>query len=178
MAACCSPVVVALPPDQLHRSQSLLGGKGVAFVAGGDTRQDSVRNALDAVAADTVLIHDGARPCASPDLVYEVLAALADADAVVPVLPVDDTLKEVEGTRVLSTVDRARFRRVQTPQAFRASALRAAHDAARRDDFTATDDAQLVERNGGRVVAVPGRWTNIKLTRPEDFAVAERYLER
>lgn len=167
---------MALPPDHLHSAAELLGAPGVAFVAGGETRQDSVWNALETISAATVLIHDGARPCVSKALVNEVIARLEDADAVVPVLPVDDTLKEVDGAAIVSTVDRSRLRRVQTPQGFKADPLRSAHVAARSEDFVGTDDAQLVERNGGRVVTVKGSWENLKLTRPGDFTVAELYL--
>jgi 2-C-methyl-D-erythritol 4-phosphate cytidylyltransferase len=155
----------------------LLGNEGVAFVAGGETRQESVRNALEGIVADRIVIHDGARPFVKEDLVHRVLDALEGADAVIPVLPVDDTLKEIDGDRVLGTIDRNRVRRVQTPQAFRTEALRAAHEAASRDGFVGTDDAQLVERNGGRVVTVDGQWSNLKLTRPEDFAVADLYAD-
>lgn len=172
----CTPVVVALPPDRMGVARELASGPHVAFVPGGETRQDSVRNALDAISSEVILVHDGARPLVKRELVHSVILALGDADAVVPVLPVDDTLKEVEGGRVLRTADRTRFRRIQTPQAFRAGALRAAHKAAERDGFVATDDAQLVEMNGGRVVTVDGSRTNIKLTRPEDFEVAELYM--
>ena len=157
-------------------SEELLDRASVAFVAGGETRQDSVWNALDLVSSDRILIHDGARPCVPLALVHEVIAKLDDADAVVPVLPVDDTLKEVNGERVVATVDRDRLRRVQTPQGFRADALRAAHEAARAEGFVATDDAQLVERNGGRVVTVEGDWANLKLTRPDDFTIASMHL--
>jgi 2-C-methyl-D-erythritol 4-phosphate cytidylyltransferase len=169
---------VALPPERVDAARELLGMSHVAFVAGGATRQDSVAHALEAISAERILIHDGARPCVTEDLVADVVAALAHADAVVPVLPVDDTLKEVDGERVLTTVDRTRVRRVQTPQGFREDALRAAHEAAKRDGFIGTDDAQLVERNGGKVITVDGRLTNLKLTRPQDFSVAEMYLAR
>lgn len=124
------------------------------------------------------MIHDGARPCVTEELVTEVVAALERADAVVPVLAVDDTLKVVDGERVLDTIDRSMVRRVQTPQGFREGALRAAHDRAEREGFVGTDDAQLVERNGGTVITVAGRLTNLKLTRPQDFSVAEMYLGR
>jgi 2-C-methyl-D-erythritol 4-phosphate cytidylyltransferase len=170
--------VVALPPDRLDAAAELLGEQNVAFVAGGETRQHSVWNALEAIASDRILIHDGARPCLTEDLVHEVIAAIEHADAVVPVLPVDDTLKEVNGDTVISTVDRTRFRRVQTPQGFREAALRDAHEIARREGFIGTDDAQLIERNGGKVITIDGRPTNLKLTRPQDFAVAEMYLVR
>jgi 2-C-methyl-D-erythritol 4-phosphate cytidylyltransferase len=167
-----------LPPDRLDASADLLGATDVAFVAGGETRQDSVWNALDAVSTERTLIHDGARPLVTLDLIHDVLGALDDADAVVPVLPVDDTLKEVDGDRVKSTVDRSRLRRVQTPQGFRTEILRAAHDAARAVGFVGTDDAQLVERIDGRVVTVQGRFENLKLTRPDDFTIAELYRRR
>ena len=157
-------------------ARDLISGPNVAFVPGGETRQDSVRNALEAVSSDVILVHDGARPLVKRELVHAVILALGGADAVVPVLPVDDTLKEVQDGQVVRTPDRSRFRRIQTPQAFRADALRAAHEAALRDGFVATDDAQLVEMNGGRVVTVEGSRTNIKLTRPEDFEVAELYM--
>ena len=166
-----------MPADLLEASESLTR-EGVAFVAGGETRQDSVWNGLQAVTSERVVIHDGARPFARPELVERVLAALDDADGAIPVLAVDDTLKEVDGATVVRTVDRSVIRRVQTPQAFRAQPLRAAHERAAREGFVATDDAQLVEMFGGRVVAVEGQATNIKLTRPEDFEIAELYAKR
>jgi 2-C-methyl-D-erythritol 4-phosphate cytidylyltransferase len=174
----CAPIVVALPPDRLDAAGELVGASHVAFVAGGETRQHSVRNALEAVSSERIVIHDGARPCVTEELVTEVVAALERADAVVPVLAVDDTLKVVDGERVLDTIDRSMVRRVQTPQGFREGALRAAHDRAEREGFVGTDDAQLVERNGGTVITVAGRLTNLKLTRPQDFSVAEMYLGR
>lgn len=175
-AAGCAPIVVALPPEQMEVAGELTGSQQVAFVPGGETRQDSVWNALDAISAERILIHDGARPLVTLSLVHEVIAALDAADAVVPVLPVDDTLKEVDGERVVGTIDRSRFRRVQTPQGFRADILRAAHEAARAEGFVATDDAQLVERRGGNVVTIAGRFENLKLTRPDDFTIASLYL--
>ena len=162
----------------MDMSAQLIGSPDVAFVAGGDTRQDSVWNALEVVSSDRILIHDGARPCVSLSLVHKVLAKIDHADAVVPVLPVDDTLKEVEGENVIATVDRTRMRRVQTPQGFKGGPLREAHEVARRDGFVGTDDAQLVERNGGLVVTVEGSWDNLKLTRPDDFTIASMYLRR
>jgi 2-C-methyl-D-erythritol 4-phosphate cytidylyltransferase len=173
----CSPIIVALPPEMMHESSRFIGAPNVAFVAGGETRQDSVWNALETLSTDRVVIHDGARPVVSVDLLKDVIAALDDADAVVPVLPVDDTLKEVDAESVVATIDRTRFRRVQTPQGFRAGPLREAHTRAREEGFVATDDAQLVERNGGRVVTVEGRFENLKLTRPVDFKIASMYLQ-
>jgi 2-C-methyl-D-erythritol 4-phosphate cytidylyltransferase len=136
-------------------------------VAGGDTRSASVRAGLHAVPDDatTIVVHDAARPVPVPEVWARVLAAVADgADAAVPAVPVADTLREVGG----STVDRSRFLAVQTPQAFRGAALRAAHEGAR----VGTDDASLVEATGGRVVVVEGDPVNIKITTPHDLRVA------
>ncbi len=171
-------MIVALPPDRLAEASDLLKREGVAFVEGGETRQDSVRNALNAVTSDRIVIHDGARPFAEKTLVHRVITALEGADAVVPVLPVDDTLKEVNGDIVVRTIDRDVIRRIQTPQAFRAQPLRDAHDMALSRQMIGTDDAQLVEINGGRVVTVPGQASNLKLTRPEDFLTAELLARR
>jgi 2-C-methyl-D-erythritol 4-phosphate cytidylyltransferase len=115
---------------------------------------------------DVILVHDAARPVPVPGLWQRVRAAIeAGADAAVPAVPVADTLREVGGT----TVDRSRLVAVQTPQAFRASALRAAHAGAPEG----TDDASLVEATGGRVVVVDGDPANIKITTPVDLSLAE-----
>jgi 2-C-methyl-D-erythritol 4-phosphate cytidylyltransferase len=137
-------------------------------VAGGATRSASVRSGLAVVpeAATVIVVQDAARPVPVPAVWARVLEAVAGgADAAVPGVPVSDTLREVGG----STVDRSRFVAVQTPQAFRAAALRAAHG----DAPEGTDDASLVEATGGRVVVVDGDPTNIKITTPHDLTVAE-----
>jgi 2-C-methyl-D-erythritol 4-phosphate cytidylyltransferase len=145
-------------------------------VAGGATRADSVRAGLGAVPADAsvVVVHDAARPLASAELFAAVVDAVRSgrADGAVPVLPVADTLKRVDGDRVVATVDRTGLVAVQTPQAFAAAGLRAAH----RDAGQATDDAGLVESVGLSVQTVPGDPRNLKLTRPEDLALAEALL--
>lgn len=146
-----------------------------AVVAGGVRRSDSVRAGLAAVPADVdvVIVHDAARPLASPALFDAVAAAVrAGADAAVPGVPVVDTVKEVDGSRVLATLTRAGLIAVQTPQAFRASALRDAH----RDAGDASDDAALVEANGGTVIVVPGEEANRKITTPTDLTVADALL--
>jgi 2-C-methyl-D-erythritol 4-phosphate cytidylyltransferase/2-C-methyl-D-erythritol 2,4-cyclodiphosphate synthase len=145
---------------------------------GGATRQESVRAGLEALAAhrpDVVLIHDAARPFASPALISRAIAAATRGGAGVPGLPVSDTVKAVDDAgRIVETVDRTRLRVVQTPQAFAFPALLAAHRNAinaRRDDFT--DDAALAEWAGMTVSVFPGDSANIKLTTAEDFARAE-----
>jgi 2-C-methyl-D-erythritol 4-phosphate cytidylyltransferase len=144
-------------------------------VPGGATRADSVRAGLAAVDpdAEVVVVHDAARPLASPALFAAVVAAVrAGADGAVPALPVADTLKRVDGDRIVATVDRTGLVAVQTPQAFAAASLRAAH----RGGGEATDDAGLVEAWGGTVVTVPGEPGNLKITGPGDVVVAEALL--
>ena len=141
-------------------------------VAGGATRSESVRNGLAAVpgSAGVICVHDAARPFASAELFRSVIAAVrSGADGVVPALPVADTIKVVSPDgRVLSTPERASLVSIQTPQAFRASALRAAHAAGGEG----TDDASLVEAHGGNVITIPGERRNRKITHPDDLAWA------
>jgi len=135
-------------------------------VRGGDTRSASVRAGLATVGdSDYVLVHDAARPLATAQLFARVLDALvAGADAAIPALAITDTIKRVSDGDVVGTVDRENLVTVQTPQGFRLEALLAAH--ASGDD--ATDDAALVEANGGRVVTVAGEYGNMKITEPGD----------
>ena len=138
-------------------------------VVGGETRSASVRHGLAAVPADAdvIVIHDAARPYAEPALFLAVVAAVrAGADGAVPGVPLVDTVKQVtaDGT-VQATLDRTTLVTVQTPQAFRAAALREAH----AHGGEATDDAALVEQAGGRVVVVPGHADNRKITVPADL---------
>jgi 2-C-methyl-D-erythritol 4-phosphate cytidylyltransferase len=148
-----------------------------AVVTGGKTRADSVRRGIDAVPAEA---HDAARPLAPPSLFAAVLEALREDGIVgaVPGLALSDTIKVVDPSmNVTNTLNRASLVAVQTPQAFRAAALRDAHARAKGDpDAVATDDAMLVEASGGRVRVVAGHPDNIKITTPEDLATAERLL--
>jgi 2-C-methyl-D-erythritol 4-phosphate cytidylyltransferase len=137
-------------------------------VVGGDTRSASVRAGLAAVPDDAaiVVVHDAARPAATPALFAAVVDAVrSGADGALPGLAVVDTVKRVVDGVVVETLDRAALVTVQTPQAFRATALRAAHAAGGE----ATDDGALVESAGGRVVVVPGEPANVKLTTPADL---------
>jgi len=147
-------------------------------VLGGASRQASVRaglEALDSQSPDIVLVHDAARPFASPDLVCRAIAAVAATGAAIPVLPVTDTVKIVDDSgRVQQTLDRSRLRSVQTPQAFAFASLLAAHRRAAAlgyDEFT--DDAALAEWAGMTVEVFEGERTNVKLTTADDFARAE-----
>lgn len=137
-------------------------------VAGGDTRAASVRAGLAAVPAGAgiVVVHDAARPAASPALFAAVVDAVrAGADGAIPGVPVVDTVKRIEGDRVVATLDRGELIAVQTPQAFRADVLRTAHAGGGES----TDDSALVEAVGGRVVVVPGEPSNVKLTTRADL---------
>jgi 2-C-methyl-D-erythritol 4-phosphate cytidylyltransferase len=159
-------VVVVVPPQDAVREGA---------VAGGATRSESVRAGLAAIPMDATIIcvHDAARPLAGVDLYRRTIAAVIDgADAAIPAVAVADTIKVVADGVVVSTPDRASLVAVQTPQAFRAGALRRAHE--RGGD--ATDDAALVEDLGGVVVVVEGDATNRKITVPDDLSWARRLI--
>ncbi|MHC4971470.1 MAG: 2-C-methyl-D-erythritol 4-phosphate cytidylyltransferase [Planctomycetota bacterium] len=145
-------------------------------VAGGARRRDSVAAGLEALAPATgiVLVHDAARPLVPPEVVARVAEAATHAPAVVPVVPVTDTIKHVEGRRVVETPDRAALVAVQTPQAFRVDLLRRALEAS---DSDATDEAALVEALGVEVVTVAGDPQNLKITAPADLQVAAALLQ-
>jgi 2-C-methyl-D-erythritol 4-phosphate cytidylyltransferase len=164
-------VVVAAPEDMLAAVTSVISDAVV--VGGGATRQDSVRNALAVLpeAVDVVLVHDAARAFTPPDVARRVIDAVrAGADAVIPVLPVTDTVKQVHlDESVARTLDRSMLRAVQTPQGFRRTTLDRAHAAG----VTATDDAGLAEALGVRVQTVTGAPEAFKVTTPFDLAVAE-----
>lgn len=183
---CCSAVVTVIHPDDaaLYRmaADGISGdGRLLPPVFGGENRQISVRNGLEALvphAPSRVLIQDAVRPFASPALYQAVLLALDACKGAIAALEVADTLKRAaETATILATVDRAGLWAAQTPQGFHFDAILAAHRAAAeagRADFT--DDAALLEWQGGAVALVPGEADNFKLTRPEDFARAERLL--
>lgn len=165
-------VVLVVPPARAGDAEDAVD----AVVAGGLSRTASVRNGLAAVPADAdvIVVHDAARPLAPADVFERVVAAVrAGADAAVPALPVADTVKRVRDNVVVETIDRSDLVGVQTPQAFRAAALRAAHAAA---DAEATDDAALVEAAGGRVVVVTGHERAAKLTTTRELDVLRAVL--
>lgn len=170
-------VLVPVPPGREAEAAELLvslGGRVLA-VTGGATRLASVRAALESVpeTAEIILCHDAARPMATPALFRAVIDGLADADAVVPVLPVRDTVKRVLHGSVLRTEPREELALAQTPQAFRSAPLRDAHARAERERLDFTDDASAVEWAGYRVRVVPGEPGNFKITSAEDLARAE-----
>jgi len=175
-AAGAQRIVIVTAADRIGDAADLLRGiAGGQAVVGGATRALSVQAglaALDLADDEPVLIHDAARPFVTSAHIQALLAALRDADGAVPALPVADTLKRGE-TVISATVPRDGLWRAQTPQAFRLATLRNAY-AAWPADAEPTDDAAVVEHAGGRVVMTPGDPMLMKLTYPEDFAMAER----
>lgn len=178
-------VIVVCHPDRVEEYRDALSGLAVDasldFVAGGDTRQASVAAGLAALPADTavVAIHDGARPLVPHALTERAIEALAQDPALAGVVvghASSDTIKLTDGELIIETPDRARLWAVQTPQVFRVEPLRRAFAAAEHDGFLGTDDASLVERIGEQVRLIEGPADNIKVTRPEDIAIAEAVL--
>ena len=177
-AASVRLIVVAAPPGEVEAVRQLLAPVApVTVVAGGAERQQSVAAALAVVPAEVgiVLVHDAARALTPATLVEQVAAAVRSGrPAVIPVLPVVDTIKEVgPGEVVLGTIDRSALRSVQTPQGFRRDVLAAAHGAGLDPH---TDDAGMVEKAGVPVTCVPGSELAMKITRPLDLILAEALL--
>jgi 2-C-methyl-D-erythritol 4-phosphate cytidylyltransferase len=169
-AAGLNEIVVALPEGEAAPD-------GCVGVPGGATRSASVRAALAAAGEGDVVVHDAARPLVEPALFTAALAALEGADAAVAAAQATDTIKEAgPDHRVTATLDRSRLWAIQTPQAFRRSALERALDVGDDVLAQATDDAWLVERAGGSVVVVPSTPANFKVTTPHDLTVAELLL--
>ena len=187
-------VIVLVSPDMEAEAARIIGRIDTAgaksatnavpirLVHGGSERADSVWAGLQAIPDEdaVVLIHDAARALTPPAMVRDVAKrVLEGAPAAVPVVPVADTIKEVAADSVLSTPDRSRLRAVQTPQAFRLSALRQANLDywAQQPEFTATDDASLMEWHGERVATVPGDTLAFKITAPIDLTLAHALTE-
>lgn len=178
-------LVIAQTETDFCRKQILAAAdlnNAVKLVAGGRRRQDSVYNglrSLDSPAERIVLIHDGVRPLVSQDLIDACIDGAMKWGACIPALPPVDTPKLVNDQGIIdSTVPRASLRMAQTPQAFRLDLILRAHAQARRSGLVATDDASLVEAMGMDVHVIAGRRENIKITTPEDLAVAEMLLKK
>ncbi|MFN8607660.1 MAG: 2-C-methyl-D-erythritol 4-phosphate cytidylyltransferase [Vulcanimicrobiota bacterium] len=179
-----SGVVVSAPAEQREVYLGLVREHGlnkvVKVVAGGAERQDSIRNALEALACqpdDAVAIHDGARPCLSGDLLERLLAALGQAQGSLPMVAVKDTIKRVdEQGRVLETLIRSELYAAQTPQMFRYQAILEVHRRAQADGYLGTDDCSLIEHYGGIIRAVEGDYRNLKVTTPEDLEMVGAYV--
>ncbi|MBM6775453.1 2-C-methyl-D-erythritol 4-phosphate cytidylyltransferase [Olsenella profusa] len=180
-------VVVCAPDRVLEVEKDVLAPltlrKPVALAPSGATRQDSVRSGLAAVPRDLefVAVHDAARPLIEVELIERAIATVrGDATLSGAILAARsvDTLKLVEGDTIIATPDRSFYWCAQTPQVFRTAKLSAAHRSAAREEYQGTDDASLVERIGGKVRVVEAPRDNIKVTVPEDLAIAEAALEQ
>lgn len=149
------------------------------IVPGGRERQDSVFHGLQSVddPESIVVVHDGVRPLIEPEVIARGIAQLEDNDGVVIGVPVKDTVKEAAEGMVKQTLDRTLLWAAQTPQIFPYRVLLDAFEKAMQERFYATDDSALVERYGGKIKMVPGSYTNIKVTTPEDLLIAALFLE-
>lgn len=155
--------------------------KPVQFIRGGDTRQASVYHGLQGLPpdADRVLIHDGARCLATPELFDRCSIALQSCDGLIAAIPVKDTIKVVDVDRVIqSTPDRANLWAAQTPQGFSVPLLKQCHEQGRQNGWEVTDDAALFEQCGLPVRIVEGEETNLKVTTPVDLAIAAFILQQ
>ncbi|HLH70325.1 MAG TPA: 2-C-methyl-D-erythritol 4-phosphate cytidylyltransferase [Candidatus Dormibacteraeota bacterium] len=174
-------VVVVGPPgqlDQVHQEVAAFRARRpIQVCEGGATRQQSVRAGLALLeGCEYVLVHDVARPLASPALARRVLAAAQQAGAAIPGLPLRDAIKRVEGHWLIESLDRSRLVLAQTPQGFRYQVLERAHFQAADAGLVGDDDAQLVAAAGHAVAVVAGEPANVKLTTPEDLMVVEALL--
>ncbi len=155
--------------------------KVAAIIPGGKERQNSVMNGLNAIREkadddDVVLIHDGVRPLVTEAILSESISVARIMDGALVAVPAKDTIKVVRNGIVVDTPPRDTLWQAQTPQSFRFGIIHAAHLAAEADGFIGTDDASLIERNGGKISVVRGDYRNIKITTPEDLILAEAFL--
>jgi len=171
-------IYVAVPPGYEPTIGELLSkySDRVKVYTGGTVRQESIYRGLKYISDEYVLIHDVARIMVTDKLIERVMHAVTKYDAVVPVIPVRDTIKEVEDSKVLRTLPRERLYIVQTPQGFRTKLMVKAYEKAQQEGYHGTDSASLVERYGVAVSAVEGEVSNIKLTYTEDVRLVECML--
>ncbi len=175
-------IIVALRAQDRGRFEQELGeaalARPVVLVEGGRYRQESVRNGLERVSpgVELVAVHDAVRPCVPVELIERVIQAAARTGAAIPGLPPVETVKQVENTRIRTTLPRERIVLAQTPQVFRLELLRRAYQQAEADEFVGTDEASLVEHLEVDVSVVPGSDRNIKITRQSDLALAQLFL--
>jgi 2-C-methyl-D-erythritol 4-phosphate cytidylyltransferase len=178
--ACIDEIVLVVPADDLESCfEKWIAGmplrKSVRLVAGGVERQDSVYQGIQSVGSgcDIMVIHDAVRPFVTSQMIESCVAEARVSGACIIGMPVMETAKRVISGEIESTLDRSTIWMAQTPQAFSADLIRKAHEQARRDHFIGTDDAMLVERLKRKVHILPGSRLNIKITTPEDLALAE-----
>jgi 2-C-methyl-D-erythritol 4-phosphate cytidylyltransferase/2-C-methyl-D-erythritol 2,4-cyclodiphosphate synthase len=171
-------IVVTYPEgDQRQFSEVVSTFHNVKLISGGETRFRSVRKGFESLNANgVVLIHDAARPLVSNSLVERILHSATEKGAVIPVLPVSDTVKEVEKDRIVRTIARDRLMLAQTPQGFHSSILAEAYSRVQNQDVT--DEAMLAELAGIEVFCIPGEVANLKITEHSDITLAEFYLRK
>ncbi|HKZ01147.1 MAG TPA: 2-C-methyl-D-erythritol 4-phosphate cytidylyltransferase [Pyrinomonadaceae bacterium] len=176
-------IIVVLPAEESAGFLSLADKAGLRkvkqVVPGGETRAESVSRGLAAIrtaTAEVVAVHDGARPFVTTEEIARTIDAATTSGAAILVAPLTDTVKEVRGSEVVRTLDRAHLRNALTPQCFRYELLAKAYKGADLQDPTLTDDSALVEKTGATVTAIEGSWRNIKITTPKDLALAEVLL--
>jgi 2-C-methyl-D-erythritol 4-phosphate cytidylyltransferase len=178
-------VVIAVLPGKEKMASKLLAPalkkfRKVEFIAGGQTRQESVFNALQRLSDSTthVLVHDGVRPFVNPNKVEELIGMLANEEAVILATPATDTVKLVASDHIAETLDRHHIFLAETPQGFKKEVLVEAHREAQKKRFTFSDDSALVEALGRRVAICPSDGKNLKITSPQDFALARLLLPK
>jgi 2-C-methyl-D-erythritol 4-phosphate cytidylyltransferase len=171
--------VVVTTAEDIDKMYNLLSGipgftQRFRVIAGGDERQDSVYNGLQALVPDTVmvLVHDGVRPLVSPEIIRHSIAVAAREGGCVAAVPVKDTIKKATGNKIIETIPRENLWQIQTPQTFRYEILMEAHLKAKGADYYGTDEASLVEWSGHPVMIVEGSNRNIKITTAEDLIIA------
>ena len=171
--------------QRIEREAPEILRKKTVLLEGGEHRQQSVSNALAAVAAssdDVVLVHDAVRPFVTDEIIHDVIAAAEKYGAAIAGVPAVDTVKQVErtaeGATIKATIPREKIVMAQTPQGFRYNVLKKAFDEAAADGMIGTDEASLVERSGHAVAVVMGSPRNIKITTPADLELAEFFLKR
>ncbi|MCK5826307.1 MAG: 2-C-methyl-D-erythritol 4-phosphate cytidylyltransferase [Desulfuromusa sp.] len=178
---------IVLPNDISYCQQQIIDRYGFSkvrkLVAGGPTRQDSVKNGLDALAEDgfdqphrPIIIHDGARPLFDCKQLSTLIDIVCQTGACTIGVPVKDTIKNVENNKITGSPDRNRLWQAQTPQGFQYQLIKEAFDQSTVDGFIATDDASLLERLGYQVQMLEGDYRNIKVTTPEDILIAVALL--
>ncbi|MCT8136407.1 2-C-methyl-D-erythritol 4-phosphate cytidylyltransferase [Anaerobacillus sp. CMMVII] len=178
----CEEIIVVANPNEIDEIAQLIHTYGITKVKrianGGAERQHSVYNGLKVVSkSEIALIHDGARPFVSEDLIHKLVEETEKSEAAILAVPIKDTVKESDGYNISRTVDRANLWSAQTPQAFALKTILAAHKWAEKNGFLGTDDASLLEAIQKDVSIVHGEYFNIKLTTPEDIVFAHSILQ-
>lgn len=165
----CNKIFLVCKKSELDTFKKIFSKENkIEYVIGGQTRQESVCNALDYVDSEYVLIHDGARPYYSQELLFNIIEKFNTFNAVIPAMKVTDTIKVVEKGMVVKTIDREVLRTIQTPQGFKTSVIKLAHRLANKNNYT--DDSSMVEElTNEKVCVIDGEKGNIKYTQKEDF---------